>query len=140
MPGSVLQGAFIAGELAPSLAARVDLEKYNKGCRTLKNFLVQPHGGAVKRPGFVLLDALPGEAALVPFVFSQSQTYCLVFGEKWLRVATRDGFILDASGSPYQIASPYTLAQARALSWCQSADVLLLAVPGVRPRLRQRVG
>lgn len=140
MPGSVLQGAFIAGELAPSLAARVDLEKYNKGCRTLKNFLVQAHGGAVKRPGFVLLEALPGEAALIPFVFSQSQTYCLLFGEKWLRVATRDGFLLNADGSVYQIASPYTLAQARSLSWCQSADVLFLAVHGVRPQRLMRYG
>ncbi len=140
MPGSVLQGAFIAGELAPSLTARVDLEKYNKGCRTLKNFLVQAYGGAVKRPGFVLLDALPGEAALVPFVFSQSQTYCLVFGEQWLRVATRDGFVLNDDGEVYEITSPYTLAQARNLSHAQSADVLFLAVHGVRPTRLMRYG
>ena len=140
MPASVLQGAFTAGELAPSLAARIDLEKYSKGCRLLKNFLVQPHGGAVKRPGFVLLDELPGEATLVPFVFSQSQAYCLVFGEKWLRIATPEGFILDGQGQPYHIASPYTLAQAKELSYVQSADVLFLAVHGVRPTRLMRYG
>ncbi len=140
MPGSVLQGDFTAGELAPSLAARVDLAKYTKGCRTLTNFLVQAHGGAVKRPGFVLLDALPGDAALVPFVFSQEQAYCLVFGEKWLRVATPEGFILDANDDIYQITSPYTLAQAKQLSYVQSADVLFLAVHGVVPTKLKRLG
>lgn len=52
MPGSALQSNFTAGELSPSLSARVELAKYNAGCRTLRNFLVQAHGGAVKRPGF----------------------------------------------------------------------------------------
>lgn len=140
MPGSVLQGDFTAGELAPSLAARVDLAKYTKGCRTLTNFLVQAHGGAVKRPGFVLLDTLPGDAVLVPFVFNQEQAYCLVFGEKWLRVATPDGFILDGNDGIYQIASPYTLAQAKQLSYVQSADVLFLAVHGVVPTKLKRLG
>lgn len=140
MPGSVLQGDFTAGELAPSLAARVDLAKYTKGCRTLTNFLVQAHGGAVKRPGFEMLDALPGEAVLIPFVFSQEQTYCLVFGEKWLRVATPDGFILNGDGEIYQIPSPYTLAQAKQLSYVQSADVLFLAVHGVVPTKLKRLG
>ncbi len=140
MPGSALQGDFTAGELAPSLAARVDLAKYTKGCRTLTNFLVQAHGGAVKRPGFVLLDALPGEAALVPFVFSQEQAYCLVFGDGWLRVATPDGFILNGDGGVYQISSPYTLAQAKQLSYVQSADVLFLAVQGVAPTKLKRLG
>ena len=120
--------------------ARVDLAKYGKGCRTLRNFLVQPHGGAVKRPGFELLDVLPGPCALVPFVFNQDQAYCLCFGEHWLRVATHDGFILGQDGQPYQIASPYTLAQARELSHAQSADVLFLACHGARPQRLKRLG
>ena len=36
MPGSALQSNFTAGELSPSLSARVELAKYNTGCRTLK--------------------------------------------------------------------------------------------------------
>ena len=140
MPGSALQSDFTAGELAPSLSARVDLAKYSKGCRRLENFLVQAHGGAVKRPGFLLLNALPGEAVLVPFTFNQEQAYCLVFGEKWLRVATADGFILNSAGGIYQISSPYTLDQARELSYAQSADVLFLACHGVAPHRLMRYG
>jgi hypothetical protein len=140
MPGSALQGAFTSGELAPSLSARVDLEKYSRGCRTMLNFLAQAHGGAVKRPGFELLDALPGMCALVPFVFNEEQAYCLCFGEKWLRVAMRDGFVLGGNGQPYQIVSPYTLAQAKALSFTQSADVLFIACHGVVPTMLKRHG
>ena len=139
MPLSALQGNFTSGELSSSLSARVELEKYQRGCRTLKNFMVQPHGGATKRPGFELLDELPGQAVLVPFVFNQRQAYCLCFGEGWLRVATHDGFVLTAEDVPYQIASPYTLAQARELSFAQSADVLFLACHGVRPHRLNRL-
>ena len=138
-PGSALQSDFTAGELSPSLLARVDLAKYSKGCRTLKNFLVQPHGGAVKRPGFELLDALPSEAVLAPFVFNNDQTYCLVFGEKWMRVATHDGFVLGDDDEPYEIATPYTLEQARVLSYTQSADVLFIACQIGRASCRERV-
>jgi hypothetical protein len=140
MPQLTLQGAFTSGELSPSLQARVDLAKYQQGCRTLRNFLVQPHGGAVKRPGFELIDTLPGEAFLVEFVFNSEQAYCLCFGEKWLEVAVSDGFVLNADGSRFHVASPYTLAQAKLLSAAQSADVLFLACWGIAPQKLMRYG
>lgn len=135
-----LQPAFTSGELAPSLSARVDLSKYQQGCRTLRNFKVQPHGGAVKRPGFLLLDELPGEAALIRFVFNKDQAYCLAFGEKWLRVFTADGPVLNSSNNVYQITTPYTLKQAQELSVAQSADVLFMVTWGVAPQKLKRRG
>lgn len=141
-PGVSLQSDFTAGELSPSLLARVDLAKYNKGCRTLRNFLVQSHGPAVKRPGFQLLGELPGPAVLLEFVFNTEQTYALIFGEKWMRVATHDGFIKYRSGArvadAYQIATPYTLEQARQLSYVQSADVVFIACRGIAPQRLMR--
>lgn len=139
MANLTLQPAFTSGELAPSLQARVDLSKYSQGCRTLRNFKVQPHGGAVKRPGFVLLDELPAEAVLLRFVFNNDQAYCLVFGEKWLRFFTHDGPVLDSGGAVYQIDSPYTLAQARDLSVAQSGDILFIACWGVVPQKLKRL-
>ncbi len=133
MSSLTLQAAFTSGELSPSLSARVDMAKYQQGCRTLLNFKVQPHGGAVKRPGFLLLDSLPGEAALIRFVFNNEQAYALAFGEKWLRIFTAEGPVLDKEGAVFQIETPYTLAQARSLSVAQSADVLFIACRGVVP-------
>ena len=135
-----LQAAFVSGELAPSLSARVDLSKYSHGCRLLKNFKVQPHGGAVKRPGFLLLDELPAEAFLIGFVFNQDQAYCLAFGEHWLRVFTVDGPVLADDGRIYEIESPYSLAQAKLMSTAQSADVLFIACEGVAPHKLKRLG
>lgn len=140
MPPLTLQPSFTGGELSPSLTARVDMAKYAQGCRTLKNFKIQPHGPAAKRPGFLLLDALPSEAALLKFSFNIEQSYCLAFGEKWLRVFTPDGPVLNGSGQVYQIAAPYTLAQARRLSYAQSGDTLFLAVHGAPPTKLLRYG
>lgn len=140
MAGLTLQAAFTSGELAPSLSARIDLAKYQQGCRTLRNFKVQPHGGATRRPGFILLDELPGEAALIKFVFNKDQAYCLAFGNKWLRVFTHDGPVLGSTGAVYHMASPYTLAQAKTLSVAQSGDVLFIACWGVAPQKLKRLG
>ena len=140
MSHMTLQPAFTSGELSPSLCARVDLAKFQQGCRLLKNFYVQPHGGAVKRPGFLWLGELPGEAALLEFVFNSEQAYALCFGEKWLRVAMPEGFVLGEDGKPYQIATPYTLAQAKTLCGAQSADVLYLTCQGIVPHTLLRFG
>lgn len=138
-PGITLQSDFTAGELSPSLLARVDLAKYSKGARTMRNFFVQSHGPAVKRPGFVLLGELPGPAVLLEFVFNSDQTYALVFGEKWMRVATHDGLIRGDTDEIYQIETPYTLEQARQISYVQSADVLFLACQEVAPQRLMRL-
>ena len=80
------QGTFTAGELAPSLLGRVDLARYDNGCKTLENMLVHPQGGASKRPGLEMVAELPGEAHLVPFVFNNEQSYVLAFTEKELNI------------------------------------------------------
>lgn len=136
----LLQGAFTSGELTPDLDARTDFTRYANGCRTLKNFWVQAHGGASKRPGFMLAGQVPGEATLVPFVFNTEQSYCLVFGDGWLRICTEDGFIADDKGTTIEIPSPYTIQQAKLLSWAQSGDILFLACRGVHPQKLRRLG
>ena len=113
--------------------------KGNRERETLSNFLVQPHGGAVKRPGFLLMDLLPWEAALLPFVFNAQQAYCLVFGQYRLRIANAEGMSLNDAGEPYEIYSPYTLEQAKTLSFAQSGDVLFLACQGVVPHKLKRL-
>jgi len=140
MASLTLQPSFTGGELAPSLTARVDMSQYAQGCRTLKNFRVQPHGGAAKRPGFLLLDALPGPAALLKFSFNAEQSYCLAFGDHWLQVFTTAGPVLNAQGQVYHISTPYSLAQARRLSSAQSGDTIFLAVHGVAPTKLMRYG
>jgi len=54
---SVIQRTFAGGELAPALAARADVAKYQQGLRTCRNFIVQRHGGVANRAGFRFVQA-----------------------------------------------------------------------------------
>jgi len=45
------QRSFGGGEIAPEMLGRIDLNHYQTGLETCKNFYPLPHGPAVNRPG-----------------------------------------------------------------------------------------
>ena len=51
MPFPSMQTAFSGGALSPAMSARVDIEKYRVGAKTLKNFFVHAQGGISNRAG-----------------------------------------------------------------------------------------
>lgn len=130
---------FTAGELSPRLDGRIDLQKYFQGCKTLENMVVHPHGGATRRPGtrHIAETKSNGEARLVPFEFSTTQTYILEFGNTYMRVYKDGGQVLN-SGVPVEITTPYSAAEATELKFAQSADVLYLVHPSHKPRKLSR--
>ena len=130
---------FTAGELSPRLDGRSDLQKYFQGCKTLQNMVVHPHGGATRRPGtkFIAETKSNGEARLIPFEFSTTQTYVLEFGNTYMRVYKDGGQVLD-SGSTVEISTPYSAAEANELKFTQSADVLYIVHPSHQPRKLSR--
>lgn len=137
-----IQPSFAAGEVSPRLFGRVDLAKYAIGLETCENFIVMPHGGARKRGGTRFIAEVKDSAELprlVPFVFSTEQAYMLEFGDGYLRFYMDLGQILSG-GSPYEIVSPYTLAEAGALRFAQSADTLFIFHPTRSPRQLTRTG
>lgn len=82
------QLSFSGGEIAPSLYARVDQDKYATGLRTCRNFLVMRHGGAANRPGTRFVAEVKDstkKVKLIPFVFNDEQTYVMEFGEQYIR-------------------------------------------------------
>jgi len=84
-----IKSSFTGGEFAPSLYSRVDLAKYATGAKTLRNFIIHPHGGISNRPGLEYIATEKTTAKkirLIPFEFSATQTYVLEFGEKYARV------------------------------------------------------
>ena len=54
-----LQTNFSTGEMDPLLLARVDLEAYRNALSEATNVIIQPQGGAKRRPGLRYLSALP---------------------------------------------------------------------------------
>lgn len=120
--------SFVTGEIDESLSARYDLAKYKPACRVMKNFLVELHGNARRRPGTYFLEDLGSDSVLVPFQFSSDPAQCLVmiFSNLKVRFATTAGFI-KVGGVPVEIATPYSAADLLTLSYAQSGDVVYLA-------------
>lgn len=108
-----IQTNFTAGEISPRLIGRTDIERYKNGCKTLKNFKVLPHGGATKRAGTRFIAEVKDStklSRLIPFVFSSSQAYQLVFGEKSIRAVTAHAVLAGGEYLPdYSFANGINL-------------------------------
>ena len=92
---TISQRSFSAGEVSPSLYARVDLTKYATGLRTCKNNIVLRYGGLSNRPGTDYITEVSDSSKvvkLIPFVFNTDQTYVLEFGNLYMRVI-KDGIL-----------------------------------------------
>lgn len=135
------QPAFTAGELSPSLWARVDLSKYQTGLKTAKNLFVHPHGGVSNRAGLEFINevkASANKARLISFQFNTEQTYVLEFGNLYIRIY-RDGGVILSAGVPYEVVTPYAHADVGDLVICQEADVMYITHPGYAPRKLSRL-
>lgn len=132
------QTSFTAGELAPSLHARIDLSKVQSGARRLKNMFVHAHGGISNRPGTKFVAPVADETRftrLIPFAFSTTQTYVLEFSHLKLRIIRNGGVVVDPNTSEIaEVATPYTEEDLATLKYAQSADVLYLVHPNHAPR------
>jgi len=83
---------FINGEVSPKIYGRMDSEIYKRSCRTLKNMIPHPQGGASRRPGTLRLaeavhdtngDFIPlvDGARCFPFSFSPTEKYIIIFNK-----------------------------------------------------------
>lgn len=135
---SPIRTTFNAGELSPLLDGRVDVAKYENGCRVMENFLPTVQGPAVRRAGTRYVSEVKTSANrtwLARFEFSTTQAYVLEFGNQYIRFYTNHGVLLNV-GVPYEIATPYTIADLTdatdntfRLSMAQSGDVIYIAHP-----------
>ncbi len=127
---------FTAGELSPRLDGRIDLAKYQNGVRSLKNFLVHPHGGVTRRPGTQFIAEVKSSAAstrIFPFEFNTEQTYIVEAGNNYFRFY-KDGGQIQSGGSVVEISTPYLTAELFEIKYAQSADVMFLVHPNHAPR------
>ena len=118
MSDLALQASFNAGEWAPALNARVDLQKYRSGAALLENFFVDYRGGASSRPGTKYIIQCRDSAhtvRLIPFKASFSVGYILEFGQNYIR------FIFN--GSP-------VLETALSITGATNANPCVLTIPG----------
>jgi len=127
--------SFNAGELSKDLSGRVDIAKYASGAARMENFLPLVQGPVQRRAGFRYVKPTKGSGKvwLIKFEFSQSQAFVLEFGDLYVRFFTQHGQLESSPGVPYEIVSPYALADLTntdgtcALNVEQSGDVLYIA-------------
>ena len=110
MAQPVMQTSFNSGEWAPTLNARVDIDKYHSGAALLRNFFVDYRGGATARGGtrYIYTSQSPiNTIRLIPFQASFTVSYALEFGNGYI------GFINNGAQIiwwyvPYTISSLHT--------------------------------
>ena len=133
--------SFNGGEVAPAMFARIDDAKYQTGLAKCKNFLIEPQGPLVNRPGFEYVRETKyanKKTKLIPFSFSDTQTMVLEFGDKYIRFHTNGATLLKDDGSVYEISTPYGEDDLFDIHYVQSADILTLVHPSHAPRELRR--
>lgn len=139
---SVRQPSFAYGELAPTMWGRTDRPEFAHGLAVCRNFFINRHGAAISRPGTKLVREVKDSTKrvrLLPFTFSDTESYVLEFGDGYVRFHTAGGTVLDG-GEPYEIASPYGEDDLPLLKYAQSGDVVFIAHGGHVPRTLSRLG
>lgn len=102
MSFAVIKPNFSAGEVAPSLYGRVDLQKWTAGLATARNMFVSYRGGLLSRAGTAFVGKCLQDGADLPprnikFQFNINQGYVLEFGNLYMRVVSDGGYVLQAS-------------------------------------------
>lgn len=139
MPAISIQTSFVSGELSPGLLGHTDLAKYHSGAALMQNFFVDVKGGASTRPGTQYIGGIATAGILVPFVFSATQTYMLLFTANALQFirnpltvpypnSSNAGFILSG-GIPYSIVTLYAAVDLPLLKFSQSGDLMTITHP-----------
>lgn len=100
MSVEIIRYAFVAGELAPSLWGRGDLEKFDLGLALAYNFYVDYRGGFTSRPGQQFIDFVKNdtqETKFFSFEFGTglADTYVLLFGHQYIRFIQDGAYVLE---------------------------------------------
>ena len=84
----LIQHSFNGGEWSPLMEGRTDLEKYPNSLYRLENFLIDPRGAAIFRPGWKFIKGTKHndkESRLIPFEYSVDYAYMLEVGDYYIR-------------------------------------------------------
>jgi hypothetical protein len=116
MPNTAIekQSSFSAGEVSPETYGRTDIASYKQGLKLARNFIVTKHGAIKNRPGTRLVAACKNTGSsipprLIPFVFSDGQTFVLEVGDRYFRLHQNGAPVYQGAGAgaSWDIATAY---------------------------------
>jgi hypothetical protein len=124
-----LHASFNAGELSPLMDSRVDVEKYEAGCRKLRNFILNTHGPVFRRPGLEYMgEAASQETAsrFIEFNFSATTTFVIEMAVEKFRF-WHNGALVMADNAVLEVLHPYLADELFEVQCKQVNDVCYLA-------------
>jgi len=103
-----VQRSFAGGEVAPTLAVRVDQPRARFGLMTCRNMVVMRNGALTNRNGLRYLHPTKGNAAarLLPFIFDEDDSYWLEVGNGYIRFI-RSGARVTVSDPPVHSSTAF---------------------------------
>lgn len=150
------QSNFTVGEIDPLLFGRIDIQQYASALEKAQNVVVLPQGGFERRPGlrfmldisshlggsFTTLDGI----RLIPFEFSTTQSYMLVFVKNTTSNTRMFVFAngqqitnINGSGNDFLVCALGDIDLDR-MYFTQSADTLILVHEDMSPKSIVRGG
>lgn len=133
--------AFNAGEVSPLFYARTDFNKYGNAAKTLQNMMVTSLGPVVRRPGLKYIAEVKDSndaVRLIPFEYSNTDTYILEFGPRYMRVFRSGSPVIQNDDSVYEEITPFDNDELSKIQFVQSADVMYLVDGNDRPQSLSR--
>lgn len=137
-----IQLNFTRGELTPFLHARIDLDHYKAGMKTMRNWVPLRYGGMTRMPGSLFYGETKTSAKLsrfIPFQFNRAQRYAIEVGETYFRFWIPAGRIESPPGTPVEVTTPYLEADLKYIQVRQSGDIVFITCRGYWPRVLTRV-
>lgn len=110
----VMKNNFSAGELAPALYTRTDIQQYSNGAKRIKNLFPLVEGGVRKRPGTFNRGLMAGAIRLIPFIVNSANVYLLIFKHQSIIV-----YNPRTKATVATLVSPYTAAQIPDIQYVQ---------------------
>lgn len=135
-----IQTNFTTGEIDPLLTSRIDINQYYNALDKARNVLIQPQGGVVRRPGLEYVHTIPSAAnpqnglRLVPFEFSTTQSYMLLFVNNRMYVYKNKELVtnINGSGNDY-LTTTIGSSLLTNIDYAQSADTLIVVHEDMQP-------
>ena len=91
------QVSFSRGEITPAIYNRTDMGQRDISLKTLKNGFINQEGCVSNRSGFEYIGEVKysnKETRLIPFAFSNAETYVIEAGDKYFRFIQNGGYVL----------------------------------------------
>lgn len=114
--------SFATGLIDKKNQANTDFEGYNNALDECTNFQIGQNGGCFKRKGshFVAQTKNNAEARLIPFTYSDNNSYICEFGDHYIR------FFCFGSQENLEISTPFDLSEVKTLKYLQQNEIMFI--------------